>query len=114
MCLLVFFSSSLCVVNMSYGAIGGAGGSRNPFGGPTRQGYQPVGKKTSFCPLSVTVSCSQGPAAAAPLLVHGVLIHRNLVQLCLAGSTPPAEVEVWTSVDSCEQMWTSVDERVPM
>lgn len=62
---------------MSYGAIGGPGGSRNPFGGPTRQGYQPVGKKTSFCPLSVTASCSQGPTAAAPLLVPGVLIHRN-------------------------------------
>lgn len=30
---------------MSYGSIdGGSFGSRNPFGGPTRQGYQPVGK----------------------------------------------------------------------
>ncbi|KAJ4930507.1 hypothetical protein JOQ06_024818 [Pogonophryne albipinna] len=28
---------------MSYGSIdGGSFGSRNPFGGPTRQGYQPV------------------------------------------------------------------------
>uniref|UniRef100_A0A3Q1ECJ0 t-SNARE Domain Containing 1 n=1 Tax=Acanthochromis polyacanthus TaxID=80966 RepID=A0A3Q1ECJ0_9TELE len=30
---------------MSYGSIdGGSFGSRNPFGGPMRQGYQPVGK----------------------------------------------------------------------
>lgn len=30
---------------MSYGSIdAGSFGSRNPFGGPTRQGYQPVGK----------------------------------------------------------------------
>lgn len=30
---------------MSYGSIdSGSFGSRNPFGGPTRQGYQPVGK----------------------------------------------------------------------
>lgn len=33
---------------MSYGSIdGGSFGSRNPFGGPTRQGYQPVGKNIS-------------------------------------------------------------------
>lgn len=32
---------------MSYGSIdGGSFGSRNPFGGPTRQGYQPVGRNT--------------------------------------------------------------------
>jgi len=32
---------------MSYGSIdAGSFGSRNPFGGPTRQGYQPVGKDT--------------------------------------------------------------------
>lgn len=37
---------------MSYGSIdAGSFGSRNPFGGPTRQGYQPVGKDTFFsCP----------------------------------------------------------------
>lgn len=30
---------------MSYGSIDGSGfGSRNPFGGPSRQGYQPLGK----------------------------------------------------------------------
>lgn len=34
---------------MSYGSIdGGSFGSRNPFGGPTRQGYQPVGKDIGF------------------------------------------------------------------
>ncbi|XP_063735778.1 t-SNARE domain-containing protein 1 isoform X2 [Eleginops maclovinus] len=33
---------------MSYGSIdGGAFGSRNPFGGPTRQGYQPVATQVS-------------------------------------------------------------------
>uniref|UniRef100_A0A8D2P529 t-SNARE domain containing 1 n=1 Tax=Zosterops lateralis melanops TaxID=1220523 RepID=A0A8D2P529_ZOSLA len=32
---------------MSYGSIDGSGfGSRNPFGGPSRQGYQPLGEKT--------------------------------------------------------------------
>lgn len=31
---------------MSYGSIdGGSFGGRNPFGGPLRQGYQPVGKE---------------------------------------------------------------------
>lgn len=38
---------------MSYGSIdAGSFGSRNPFGGPTRQGYQPVGKDKFFfsCP----------------------------------------------------------------
>lgn len=34
---------------MSYGSIdAGSFGSRNPFGGPTRQGYQPVGKDPFF------------------------------------------------------------------
>lgn len=34
---------------MSYGSIDGSSfGSRNPFGGPTRQGYQPVGKNPRF------------------------------------------------------------------
>lgn len=35
---------------MSYGSIDGSGFGRNPFGGPSRQGYQPLGK--------VFISCS--------------------------------------------------------
>ncbi|PWA28514.1 hypothetical protein CCH79_00017984 [Gambusia affinis] len=35
-------------IRMSYGSIdGGSFGSRNPFGGPTRQGYQPVATQVS-------------------------------------------------------------------
>lgn len=38
---------------MSYGSIdAGSFGSRNPFGGPTRQGYQPVGKDKYFFMLT--------------------------------------------------------------
>lgn len=50
----VFFSRYLQLTRlqlgiMSYGSIdGNSFGSRNPFGGPTRQGYQPVGKNPCF------------------------------------------------------------------
>lgn len=47
-CSLVVSSSPGAVAaspTMSYGSIdGGAFGSRNPFGGPARQGYQLVGE----------------------------------------------------------------------
>lgn len=34
---------------MSYGSIDGSGFGRNPFGGPSRQGYQPLGKVFMSC-----------------------------------------------------------------
>lgn len=45
----LLFPPQLCAADtsgrMSYGSIdSGSFGSRNPFGGPMRQGYQPVGK----------------------------------------------------------------------
>lgn len=42
--------ASITIQKMSYGSIDGSGfGSRNPFGGPSRQGYQPLGEVSTPC-----------------------------------------------------------------
>ncbi|KAJ7419242.1 hypothetical protein WISP_55148 [Willisornis vidua] len=42
--------TSVTIQKMSYGSIDGSGfGSRNPFGGPSRQGYQPLGEVSIPC-----------------------------------------------------------------
>ncbi len=66
---------------MSYGSIdAGSFGSRNPFGGPTRQGYQPVGKD----PCSPTLT-----GRSSLYLSPGILEKKNIINHTTKIVLPP-------------------------
>lgn len=63
-CLLLFLFPLVVSVpdpplpgRMSYGSINGSFGGRSPFGGPTSEGYQPVGKESLLLCFKVNATC---------------------------------------------------------
>ncbi len=65
---------------MSYGSIdAGSFGSRNPFGGPTRQGYQPVGK----------YPFSPHPQAGVLSIYHYAFLKKNIINHTTKILVPP-------------------------
>ncbi|CAL8260487.1 unnamed protein product [Boreogadus saida] len=56
---------------MSYGSIDeGSFGPRNPFGGPSSQGYRPVGKDGTFMHSHSVTASSPAPSLSCSRLPH--------------------------------------------